>query len=148
MSSIFADRIRTAKELNRRSGAILREARQRPITIVTEGRAPVVMEPRDQAAAGAAAREWIVRIVPLIAYLQRGGPQPPSGYGWVADLAPRSRRELARELPDQLERAARSGDFASLDQYLYGWQATSEVDADPVLRRRLRVAARAAARLR
>lgn len=142
MSTIFADRIRRAKDLNRRSGAILREARKRPITVVTEGAEPVVMQRRDIAARDALTRSWLLRLEPLIEHLQGQDPAVPREFSWVSDLQRLNRRRFADELVGRFGAAARGGDFDAFDQWLYEWEVASEVDRDAGLRRTLMSATR------
>lgn len=136
-STVFSDRIRTAKELNRRSGAILREAREHAVTVVTEGEAPVVIQPRDVAARAELARQWLLRIEPISTYVNGGSTSLPRAFKWVAELDADHRLAFAGELLPRLADAVRSGDIDAFEQWLYEWEVTSEVDADPTLRRRL-----------
>ncbi len=137
MSTIFADRIRRATDLNRRSGAILREARKRPVTVVTEGAEPVVIQRRDVAARDALTRSWLLRLESLIEHLQGRARAIPREFSWVGDLERGNRRRFADELVTRLGAAARRGDFDAFDQWLYEWEVASEVDRDGGLRRTL-----------
>jgi len=137
VSTVFADRIRRAKDLNRRSGAMLREARKWPITVVTEGAEPVVMQRRDVAARDALTRSWLLRLEPLIEHLHGQARAVPKEFSWVSDLQGPNRRRFADELVGRLGTAARRGDFEAFDQWLYEWEVASEVDRDAGLRRAL-----------
>jgi hypothetical protein len=137
VSTVFADRIRRAKDLNRRSGAMLREARKRPITVVTEGAEPVVMQRRDVAARDALTRSWLLRLESLIEHLQGQARAVPKEFSWVGDLQGANRKRFADELVGRLGTAARRGDFEAFDQWLYEWEVASEVDRDADLRRAL-----------
>lgn len=137
LCALFADSIRTAKQLNRTSGRILAEARQRPVTIVSEGAEPVVIQSRELAARQAGAEVALGTLASLTAWLLKVEPALPAGLRWVMDLHPRNLAQFRRELPREVLRAKSSGDFAALDDWLTDWKIASEVDADPVLRRRL-----------
>ncbi len=130
MSTVFADRIRRAKDLNRRSGAILREARKGPITVVTEGAEPVVMQRRDIAARDALTRSWLLRLEPLIEHLQGRARAITREFSWVGDLQRLNRRRFADELVGRFGTAARRGDFEAFEQWLYEWEVASEVDRE------------------
>jgi len=139
MSTLFADRIHTAKQLNRTSGKILAEAREHAVTVVTEGEAAVVMQSRAAAARQAHAEALLKRLGPLVAYLLESDTHLPHDLRWVADLHPQNLLQFKRALPTEVQRAARSGDFDAFEDWLSDWQIAAEVDADPALRRRLRV---------
>ena len=137
MSTVFADRIRRAKDLNRRSGAILREARKGPVTVVTEGAEPVVMQRRDVAARDTLTRHWLLRLEALIEHLQGRARAVPKEFSWVGDLERLNRRQFAGELVARFGTAARGGDFDAFERWLYEWEVASEVDRDAGLRRAL-----------
>ncbi len=137
MSTLFADRIRTAKQLNRTSGKILAEARAHPVTVVSEGAEPVVMQSRAQAARHAHADAVLGTVAALTAYLLRVENDLPPALRWVKDLHPKNLSQFRTELPRRVLRAKRSGDFEAFDDWLSDWEVASEVDADPALRRRL-----------
>lgn len=137
MSTLFADRIRTAKQLNRTSGKILAEARERPVTVVSEGAEPVVIQSRTRAARQAHAEVVLGTVAALSAYLLRVDPDLPPALRWVKELHPRNLAQFRRELPRAALRAKSSGDFDAFEDWLNDWKIAAEVDADPALRRRL-----------
>lgn len=137
MSTLFADRIRTAKQLNRTSGKILAEAREQPVTVVSEGAEPVVIQSRAVAARQAHAEAVLGTMAAFSAYLLRVEPDLPSGLRWVKDLHAKNLARFRRELPKEVLRAKSSGDFDAFDDWLNDWAIAAEVDADPALRRRL-----------
>lgn len=137
MGTLFADRIRTAKQLNRTSGKILAEARERPVTVVSEGAEPVVMQSRSQAARQAHAEATLGTVAALAAYLLEVETDLPSALRWVKDLHPKNLARFRRELPTRVLKARRSGDFDAFEDWLSDWEIASEVDASPALRRRL-----------
>lgn len=139
MAALFSDRIRTAKQLNRTSGRILAEAREHPVTVVTEGEDAVVMQSRASAARQAHAEALLRRLAPLFAYLLSGERTLPHELRWVADLHTQNAASFRRALPLEVERATRTGAFERFDDWLYDWQVAAEVDADARLRRRLRL---------
>ncbi len=139
MSTLFADRIRTAKQLNRRSGQILAEAREHPVTVVTEGAEAVVIQNRADAARQAHAEAVLRRVAELMAYFERRETKLSPELRWVGDLAPKNRAQLRRELPPRVIKALRAKDFEAFEDWLYDWEVASEVDANPVLQRRLGV---------
>lgn len=137
MSTLFSDRIRTAKQLNRTSGRILAEAREHPVTVVSEGAEPVVIQSRAQAARHAHAEVVLGTVGALTAYLLKVESDLPPGLRWVKDLHRKNLSEFRRQLPRQVMKAKRSGDFAAFEDWLGDWEIASEVDASPALRRRL-----------
>lgn len=137
MSTLFADRIRTAKQLNRTSGRILAEAREHPVTVVSEGAEPVVIQSRAQAARHAHADAVLGIVAGLTAYLLGVEGDLPSGLGWVKGLHAKNLSQFRAELPGRVLRAKRTGDFDAFDDWLSDWEVASEVDADRALRRRL-----------
>lgn len=137
MSTLFADRIRTAKQLNRTSGKILAEARERPITVVSEGAEPVVIQSRARAARQAHAEALLGTVAALSAYLLKVEPDLPAALRWVKALHPKNLARFARELPREVLRAKSSGDFDAFEDWLNDWTIAAEVDANPALRRRL-----------
>lgn len=137
VSTLFADRIRTAKQLNRTSGRILAEARDHPVTVVSEGAEPVVMQSRALAARHAQADAALGTVATLTAYLLGVERDLPLGLRWVGDLHPKNLSQFRAELPRRVLRAKRSGDFDTFDDWLNDWEVASEVDADRALRRRL-----------
>ena len=137
MSTLFADRIHTAKQLNRTSGKILAEAREHAVTVVTEGQAAVVMQNRAAAARQAHAEALLKRLAPL--FLLESDSRLPDDLRWVKDLHPKNFAQFRLALPLEVQRATRSGDFGAFEDWLADWQIAAEVDADPVLRRKLRV---------
>lgn len=134
---LFADRIRTAKQLNRTSGRILAEARAHPVTVVSEGAEPVVIQSRALAARHAQADAVLGTVAALAAYFLGVERDLPPGLRWVRDLHPKNLSQLRAELPQRVLRARRSGDFEAFDDWLNDWEVASEVDADRSLRRRL-----------
>ena len=141
MSTLFADRIHTAKQLNRTSGKILAEAREHAVTVVTEGEAAVVMQSRAAAARQAHAEALLRRLAPLMASLLESDSRLPHELHWVKELHPKNFALFRRALPLEVQRATRSGDFDAFEDWLSDWQIAAEVDTDPALRRRLRVRA-------
>lgn len=139
MSALFADRIHTAKQLNRTSGKILAEAREHAVTVVTEGEDAVVMQNRADAARQAQAEALLKRLAPLMAYFLQSDIHLPHDLRWVKDLHPKNLAQFRHALSLEVMRATRSGDFEAFEDWLYDWQIAGEVDADPALRRRLRV---------
>ncbi len=139
MSTLFADRIRTAKQLNRRSGQILAEAREHPITVVTEGAEAVVIQNRADAAHQAHAAAVLRQLAELMAYFEQREAKLSSGLRWVDDLAPKNRAQFRRELPPKVIRALRAKDLDVFEDWLYDWEVASEVDASPALQKRLGV---------
>ena len=139
MSALFADRIHTAKQLNRTSGKILAEAREHAVTVVTEGEDAVVIQNRTDAARQAQAESWLKRLAPLMAYFFESDLRLPHELRWVKDLHPKNLETFRHDLPLEIMRATRSGDFDAFEDWLYDWQVASEVDANRVLRRRLKV---------
>lgn len=137
MSTLFADRIRTAKQLNRTSGKILAEARERPVTVVSEGAEPVVIQSRARAARQAHAEVVLGTVAALSAYLLKVEPALPPALRWVRALHPRNLAQFRRELPSEVLKAKGSGDFDAFEDWLNDWKIAAEVDADPGLRRRL-----------
>lgn len=137
MSTLFADRIRTAKQLNRTSGKILAEARQRPVTVVSEGAEPVVIQSRAQAARQAHAEALLGTVAALTAYLLKVEADLPHALRWVKDLHAKNLGRFRRDLPREVLKAKRSGDFDAFADWLNDWEIASEVDANPALRRRL-----------
>lgn len=137
MSTLFADRIRTAKQLNRTSGKILAEAREHPVTVVSEGAEPVVMQSRSRAARQAHAEATLGTVAALTAYLLEVETELPSALRWVKDLHRMNLARFRRELPTKVLKARRSGDFDAFEDWLSDWEIASEVDASPALRRRL-----------
>lgn len=137
MSTLFADRIRTAKQLNRTSGKILAEARERPITVVSEGAEPVVIQSRTIAARQAHAEAVLGTVASVSAYLLKIDPDLPSALRWVKELHPKNRGRFAREMPREVLRAKNSGDFDAFEDWLNDWKVAADVDADAALRRRL-----------
>ena len=139
MSTLFADRIHTAKQLNRTSGKILAEAREHAVTVVTEGEAAVVMQSRAAAARQAHAEALLRRLAPLL--LLESSARLPNALRWVRDLHPKNLAQFRRTLALEVERATRSGDFDAFEDWLSDWQIAAEIDADPALQRRLRLRA-------
>lgn len=139
MSTLFADSIRTAKQLNRRSGQILAEARDHPITVVTEGAEAVVIQNRADAARQAHAEAVLKRLAELMAYFETREARLSSELRWVHDLAPKNRAQFRRELPPQVIKGLRAKDFSTFEDWLYDWEVASEVDASPALEKRLGV---------
>lgn len=137
MSTLFADRIRTAKQLNRTSGKILAEARQGPVTVVSEGAEPVVIQSRAQAARQAHAEALLGTVAALTAYLLKVEADLPHALRWVKDLHAKNLGRFRRDLPREVLKAKRSGDFDAFEDWLNDWEIASEVDANPALRRRL-----------
>jgi hypothetical protein len=137
MTTLFADRIRTAKQLNRTSGKILAEARERPVTVVSEGAEPVVIQSRARAARQAHAEVVLGTVAALSAYLLDVEPGLPPALRWVRELHPRNLAQFRRQLPREALRAKNSGDFDAFEDWLNDWKIAAEVDADPALRRRL-----------
>lgn len=137
MSTLFADRIRSAKQLNRTSGKILAEARERPVTVVSEGAEPVVIQSRAQAARQAHAEALLGTVAALSAHLLNVEPGLPPALRWVKDLHPKNLAQFRSELPREALKAKSAGDFDAFEDWLNDWKIASEVDADPALRRRL-----------
>jgi len=137
MTTLFADRIRTAKQLNRTSGKILAEARERPVTVVSEGAEPVVIQSRARAARQAHAEVVLGTVAALSAYLLDVEPGLQPALRWVRELHPRNLAQFRRQLPREALRAKNSGDFDAFEDWLNDWKIAAEVDADPALRRRL-----------
>lgn len=137
MTTLFADRIRTAKQLNRTSGRILAEAREHPITVVSEGAEPVVIQSRSRAARQAHAEAVLGTLAPLMAYLLNVEIDLPHALRWVKDLHPRNLAIFRTELPGAVLKAKRTGDLDAFEDWLSDWEVASEVDASPKLRRRL-----------
>ena len=137
MSTLFADRIRTAKQLNRTSGKILAEAREHPVTVVSEGAEPVVIQSRSRAARQAHAEAVLGTVGALAAYLLEVEVELPHALRWVKDLHPKNLALFTSELPRAVLKAKRSGDFDAFEDWLSDWEIASEVDASPKLRRRL-----------
>ncbi len=137
MSTVFADHIRTAKQLNRTSGKILAEAREHPVTVVSEGAEPVVIQSRALAARQAQAEVVLGTVGALTAYLLGVEAYLPHALRWVKDLHPKNLATFKRELPRAVLKAKRSGEFESFEDWLNDWEIASEVDANPKLRRRL-----------
>ncbi len=139
MSTVFADRIRTAKQLNRTSGQILAEAREHAVTVVTEGADAVVIQNRRDAARQVQAEALLKRVAPLVAYLLKSDVNLPGDLRWVADLHPKNVARFRQALPLEVLKATRSADFDAFADWLDDWQIASEVDANVKLQRRLRV---------
>ncbi len=137
MSTLFADRIRTAKQLNRTSGKILAEASGHPVTVVSEGAEPVVIQSRTRAARQAHAEVVLGTVAALTAYLLKVETDLPPALRWVRTLHPKNLSRFRRELPQAAATAKSSGDFEAFDDWLNDWKIAAEVDADPALRRRL-----------
>ncbi len=138
--TLFADRIYTATELNRKSGELLTAAAEKPITVMGSS-GPVVMQSRDRAALSEQTVFWVRRLSPLVLFLcddkLQGGSLEPD-LSFAAELSPEHRRAFLFELVGQLESSADSGDFSALEDVLSDWKATSEVDADAELRNDLK----------
>lgn len=137
MTTLFADRIRTAKQLNRTSGKILAEARERPVTVVSEGAEPVVIQSRARAARQAHAEAVLGTVAAVSAYLLKVEPGLPPGLRWVRELHPKNLAQFRRELLREVLKAKGSGDFDGFEDWLNDWRIAAEVDADAALRRRL-----------
>jgi hypothetical protein len=137
LSTLFADRIRTAKQLNRTSGKILAEARERPVTVVSAGAEPVVIQSRARAARQAHAEVVLGTVAALSAFLLEVEPGLPPGLRWVKELHPTNVAQFRRELPREALKAKGSGNFDAFEDWLNDWKIAAELDADPVLRRRL-----------
>ena len=139
MSTLFADRIRTAKQLNRRSGQILAEAREHPVTVVSEGAEAVVIQDRGTAARQAQAESVLKRVAELMAHFEQSEARLPSELRWLDDLAPKDLSQFRRELPRMVIAALRARDLDRFEDWLYDWEVASEVDASTKLQRRLGV---------
>lgn len=139
MATLFSDHIRTAKQLNRTSGRILAEARDHPVTVVSEGAEPVVIQSRARAARQAHAEAVLGTVAALTAYLLKVEPELPHRLRWVIDLHPKNLALFRSELLGEVLKALRSGDFDAFEEWLSDWEIASEVDANPTLRRRLRL---------
>jgi hypothetical protein len=134
---LFADRIRTAKQLNRTSGKILAEAREHPVTVVSEGAEPVVIQSRTRAARQAHAEAVLGTVAALTGYLMDVERDLPHALRWVKELHPKNLSRFRSELPRAVLKAKRTGDFEGFEDWLNDWEIASEVDASPRLRRRL-----------
>ena len=137
MTTLFADRIRTAKQLNRRSGQILAEARDHPVTVVTEGAEPVVIQSRTDAARQAHAESVLRRFAALMAHLGESETKLPHELRWVDKLAAKNLAQFKHELPIRVVKALRAKNLDAFEDWLYDWEVASEVDASPMLRKRL-----------
>lgn len=141
--TLFADKIYTATDLNRKSGELLSTAGERPITVVGGSSGAVVMQSRERAALHEVEARWLVRLSPVIAYfsvvLSDGTPsrEQLGELGWVADLSQRNAITFLREFAAQLSNSTDTGDFDPLESLLEDWEATAEADADAELRRDL-----------
>ena len=77
------------------------------------------------------------RLAPL--FLFERDSRLPDDLRWVKDLHPKNFAQFRLALPLEVQRATRSGDFGAFEDWLADWQIAAEVDADPALRRTLRV---------
>ena len=130
MATILKDRVISATELNRRSGALLKEAVRRPITVLRSS-GNVVMLSRERMARSFQAEEQSKTIQEIMSNLMtrlvsKSKKNVTPRYRWMNQFDDTDLREFAREYVEVFGRAS-SGliEWNEVDALVHEWQESA-----------------------